>query len=99
MVVPATLAHHMLLPLSPNRRWVKKGLFAQPLFVEQLFGPIPQGPPQPVLDGHSKPHFGAVHEFPGHITVQNLPEQPFALSVMHLEFQRNAPGKLGIPFD
>ena len=71
----------MIVPLLPDRRWVKKALLAQAIFSQHLLGPIPQWPTQPTVDLRAKSITGKAAEAAlgqAHITVNKnaIPNDP-----------------------
>ena len=60
MGLPIPLAGEMLVPAPPHGHWVQEAARAQPVFVQERFGPFAQRATQPGAQGHGEARFRAL---------------------------------------
>src|SRR6185369_4879328 len=94
VMLPVPVARQMFFPFLPDGRRREETFVAETFGIEQLFGPVPQRPTQPGVDGNAETHFGPLDQFSRDVSVEYLAKQPLALAAFDLHRKRKAPGEL-----
>ena len=71
----------MLLPPALDYLFIKKALLRQSMGVEEVFRPVLQRAAKPITEGYRKSLFGAINQVFGHMFVEDLTENPFAVAI------------------
>src|SRR4029077_4025919 len=88
---------NMLRPFLPDRCGFEIALALQRRLAQELLRPVAQRSAEPRVNGNAEAHLRSFDEFPGHVTIEDLSQQPFPFSVPDLHAQGEPPREFGHP--